>query len=219
MNGAFDLIGDIHGCADELEALLRAMGYRETRGAWRHPRRTAVFVGDFLDRGPRIREALRLVRDMLEHGSALAVLGNHEWNHLAYAFADPDADGQFLRPHTPRNEKQVGATLGTTEKTVKVHRARVMQKMGVASLAQLVRIVDRALRESGTRTILTHASAPLSRPRALAIIESVLKREPRDSGDIPAIRVDDVPLSDAARHATEDVSVSPRTMDQGAIHD
>lgn len=118
-----------------------------------------------------------------------------------------------------RLNKQIAAAIGTTEKTVKVHRARVMQKMGVASLAQLVRIVDRALRESGTRTILTHASAPLSRPRALAIIESVLKREPRDSGDIPAIHVDDAPLSDAVRQATDDVSVSTRTMDQGAIHD
>ena len=107
----YDLIGDIHGCADELVALLRGMGYRESAGAFRHPERTALFVGDFLDRGPRIREALRLVRDMLEAGSALAVLGNHEWNHFAYAFPDPDLPGEFLRRRTPRNRKQVAATM------------------------------------------------------------------------------------------------------------
>ena len=108
---SFDLIGDVHGCADDLDALLRALGYRESRGAWRHPERTALFVGDFLDRGPRIRETLRLVRGMLEAGSAIAVLGNHEWNHIAYAFPDPDLPGQFLRPHTPRNDQQVQATV------------------------------------------------------------------------------------------------------------
>ena len=62
----YDLIGDIHGHADELVALLAKMGYRETGGAWRHPERTAVFVGDFIDRGPKILETLKIVRPMLE---------------------------------------------------------------------------------------------------------------------------------------------------------
>lgn len=110
-NPGYDLVGDLHGHADELEALLRALGYRETRGAWRHPERTLVFVGDFLDRGPKIRETLRLVRAMLEAGSARAVLGNHEWNLLAYLTADPDAPGEHLRRHTGKNRRQVEATL------------------------------------------------------------------------------------------------------------
>ncbi len=66
----YDLIGDIHGHADELVALLAKMGYRETGGAWRHPERTAVFVGDFIDRGPKILETLKIVRPMLEEESA-----------------------------------------------------------------------------------------------------------------------------------------------------
>ena len=85
----FDLIGDIHGHAAELEELLRRMGYRHRAGAWRHPERTAIFVGDFLDRGPQIRATLRLVREMLEAGSARAVLGNHEWNAFAFHQRDP----------------------------------------------------------------------------------------------------------------------------------
>ncbi|MEO8197353.1 MAG: metallophosphoesterase [Thermoanaerobaculia bacterium] len=107
----FDLIGDIHGHAAELEELLRGMGYRHRAGAWRHAERTAIFVGDFLDRGPQIRETLRLVRDMLEAGSALAVLGNHEWNAFAFHMPDPDFPGEFLRRHSERNVRQVAATL------------------------------------------------------------------------------------------------------------
>ena len=48
----YDIIGDIHGHADKLEAMLRTLGYRRTAGAWRHPDRQAIFVGDFVDRGP-----------------------------------------------------------------------------------------------------------------------------------------------------------------------
>ena len=107
----FDLIGDIHGHAAELEELLRRMGYRHREGAWRHSARKVVFVGDFLDRGPQIRQTLRLVRDMLEAGSARTVLGNHEWNAFAFHTADPDAPGEFLRRHTARNTHQVAATL------------------------------------------------------------------------------------------------------------
>jgi hypothetical protein len=107
----FDLIGDIHGHATELRELLRRMDYRESAGAFRHPERQGVFVGDFLDRGPEIRETLNLVRSMREAGTAQAVLGNHEWNAFAFHAPDPDAPGEFLRRHAPRNELQVAATL------------------------------------------------------------------------------------------------------------
>lgn len=107
----YDLIGDIHGHAAELAELLGRMGYEQRGGAFRHPERTAVFVGDFLDRGPQIRPTLRLVRAMLEAGSALAVLGNHEWNAFAFHAPDPDQPGEFLRRHSAKNAHQVAATL------------------------------------------------------------------------------------------------------------
>lgn len=107
----FDLIGDIHGHAVELAELLRRLGYGLRAGAWRHSERTAIFVGDFLDRGPEIRATLRLVRDMLEAGSALAVLGNHEWNAFAFHTPDPDLPGEYLRRHFDRNVHQVAATM------------------------------------------------------------------------------------------------------------
>ena len=79
-HGPFDIIGDVHGCATELEALLATLEYsRDERGVWRHPAgRKAVFLGDLVDRGVRIPEVLRIVMAMVEAGSALAVPGNHD---------------------------------------------------------------------------------------------------------------------------------------------
>jgi protein phosphatase len=78
--GPFDLIGDVHGCADELEELLGRLGYApDEAGVWRHPEgRKAVFLGDLVDRGPRVPDVLRIVMGMVKAGSALCVPGNHD---------------------------------------------------------------------------------------------------------------------------------------------
>ncbi|MDO3382511.1 metallophosphoesterase [Gilvimarinus algae] len=106
-----DFIGDVHGCAQTLERLLEQMGYRHQQGVYAHAQRKAVFVGDILDRGPRIREALALVREMVERGSAYLILGNHEINALCYCTVHPSAPGNYLRPHTPRNTRIISETL------------------------------------------------------------------------------------------------------------
>ncbi len=89
-HGPFDIIGDVHGCAVELEALLEKLGYRWTAydppgpilrdvPVWTHPEgRKAVFVGDLVDRGPRILDTVRLVATMISASSALCVPGNHD---------------------------------------------------------------------------------------------------------------------------------------------
>jgi protein phosphatase len=78
-HGPFDIIGDVHGCFDELERLLVELGYEQKDGFYAHPeRRKAVFVGDLVDRGPRIVDSVRLVKAMVEAGSALCVPGNHD---------------------------------------------------------------------------------------------------------------------------------------------
>ncbi|MGA4846106.1 polynucleotide kinase-phosphatase [Streptomyces sp. G5(2025)] len=75
LTGPFDIIGDIHGCASELETLLRELGYVDGT----HPEgRTAVFVGDLVDRGPDTPGVLRRVMSMVGSGDALCVPGNHE---------------------------------------------------------------------------------------------------------------------------------------------
>lgn len=85
LHGPFDIIGDIHGCCDELELLLDKLGYVKTDGVYSHPDgRTAAFLGDLCDRGDRNADVLRLVMDMVKSGSALAVPGNHDVKLLKY---------------------------------------------------------------------------------------------------------------------------------------
>ena len=85
--GPFDIIGDIHGCCDELEALLGQLGYTvvNTDGGpvHMHPEgRKAVFLGDLVDRGPRVLDTLKLVQQMVAAGTALCVPGNHDMKLL-----------------------------------------------------------------------------------------------------------------------------------------
>ena len=80
----YDIIGDIHGYCSKLKELLKKMHYEEINGVWRHPERKAIFVGDYIDRGPEIRESLHLIRNMVEANAAIALMGNHEYNALSY---------------------------------------------------------------------------------------------------------------------------------------
>lgn len=108
----YDIIGDIHGCALTLEHLLQQMGYSKRNGVYQHARRQAIFIGDIIDRGPRIREALHLVRDMVEHGSARIVMGNHEYNALGYCTRARAGSGkEFLREHNARHNRLIKETL------------------------------------------------------------------------------------------------------------
>jgi hypothetical protein len=105
----YDLIGDLHGYGQTLQALLARLGYAEREGVYRHPDRQVIFLGDFIDRGPHQRDVLRIVRRMVEAGSARAVMGNHEFNAIAYA--TPDGAGGYLRPHSEKNRRQHAAFL------------------------------------------------------------------------------------------------------------
>ena len=95
----YDVIGDVHGEADKLLALLSTLGYSQAGGAWRHTERRAIFVGDLIDRGPKQLETVDIVRAMAEIGSAQCILGNHEFNAVAWMTEDPDRPGKFLRDH------------------------------------------------------------------------------------------------------------------------
>lgn len=79
LNGPFDLIGDIHGCADELRTLLSRLGYApDAAGVWRHPQgRLFVLLGDLTDRGPDSAGVLRIVSAAVSAGTALYTPGNH----------------------------------------------------------------------------------------------------------------------------------------------
>lgn len=106
-----DLIGDIHGCAFTLRRLLENMGYRKRRGVYRHMSRQVVFMGDIIDRGPHIREALHIVYDMVEAGTAQIIMGNHEYNALCYSTPISPGSEHYLRPHTPHHQRLIRETL------------------------------------------------------------------------------------------------------------
>lgn len=94
----FDIIGDIHGYADKLEALLQKLGYLKKNNYYYHHNRKALFIGDYIDRGPKIRETLEIVKQMVDNESAIALMGNHEYNALCFHLKKKE--GGHLRQHS-----------------------------------------------------------------------------------------------------------------------
>ncbi len=114
----FDVIGDVHGEFDKLVALLRHLGYSDSNGTYRHPSRRAIFVGDLIDRGPAQLDTVNLVRRIVDAGTAQCIMGNHEFNAIAWATEDPDHPGEYLRSRTkPGNRAQHAAFLAEVEGT------------------------------------------------------------------------------------------------------
>lgn len=112
----YDLIGDVHGCGEQLCELLDLLGYVRRGGVYQHrdqrrPRQ-AIFLGDLIDRGERIRETVLLVQAMAERGHARIIMGNHEYHALAYATPARAGSGmQYLREHSERHTALLSATL------------------------------------------------------------------------------------------------------------
>ena len=96
----YDIIGDIHGCSFTLEKMLsEKLCYKQdSNGTYQHNDRQAIFLGDFIDRGPHQKEVISIVRPMIKSGTALSVMGNHEFNAIAYHAG--------LREHNEKNYKQ-----------------------------------------------------------------------------------------------------------------
>ncbi|MEO0770118.1 MAG: AAA family ATPase, partial [Cyanobacteria bacterium J06649_4] len=130
IHGPFDIIGDLHGCCDELEKLLQQLGYQARvttepmDSFWRfptytHPQgRQVIFLGDIIDRGPRILDTVRLVRNMVTAESALCIMGNHE--------------NKLLRKLNGRNVKVsygLAQTLNEIEKIEEARRDRDTQEI------------------------------------------------------------------------------------------
>ena len=118
----YDLIGDIHGYSGHLESLLEKLDYTFRDGVWSHPERRVVFLGDFVDRGKGQLETVEIARAMVEQGHALAVMGNHEFNAVAFAAPNPDHPGEFLRKHDKKNINQHSAFLDAVGQGSELHQ-------------------------------------------------------------------------------------------------
>ncbi len=105
----YDIIGDVHGHADELKNLLVKMDYKLSDNCYTHPTRKAVFVGDFINRGPKIRETINLIRRMVEKGTGYAILGNHELYAVLYYLRD--TEGKYYKKRIPKYQLQINQTL------------------------------------------------------------------------------------------------------------
>ena len=99
----YDIIGDIHGQAKELVRLLEKLGYTKKEGIYRHPKRKAIFLGDFIDRGKSNLSVIDIVRPMIESSAALSVMGNHEYNAICFHTRDPQSKDKWLRPRSTKN--------------------------------------------------------------------------------------------------------------------
>ncbi|MFJ2304673.1 polynucleotide kinase-phosphatase [Streptomyces sp. NPDC087787] len=137
LTGPFDIIGDIHGCSAELEALLAKLGYADGT----HPEgRTAVFVGDLVDRGPDSPGVLRRVMSMAESGDALCVPGNHENKY-----------GRHLKGRKVQHTHGLAETITQMEGESEEFKARVREFIdGLVSHYVL----------DGGRLVVSHAGLP-----------------------------------------------------------
>jgi protein phosphatase len=120
-HGPCDIIGDVHGCLDELMELLAALGYtKQSDGSVTHPAgRKLIFVGDLVDRGPKIPETVRLVMETVKGGHAFCVPGNHDIKFMR-AIAGKDVQlrhglPESLRQFETYEEHHPGFTRGTAE--------------------------------------------------------------------------------------------------------
>ncbi|WP_435979846.1 metallophosphoesterase [Psychrobacter sp. DM4] len=107
-----DIIGDIHGYADKLIGLLTQLGYQHNGQCFMPPKgHRALFIGDLIDRGPQQIKTLDIVFAMLDADVADAVMGNHEYNALAFATLDPEHAENYLREHNETHTRQHEAFL------------------------------------------------------------------------------------------------------------
>lgn len=105
----FDIIGDIHGHSNDLKNLLGALGYKLKGNCYQHPERKVLFLGDYIDRGVNVVEVLEIIKNMVDNGEAIALMGNHEYNAICYNTLT--ADGNYLREHSKKNFNQHAITM------------------------------------------------------------------------------------------------------------
>ena len=140
--GPFDIIGDVHGCYDELCLLLKSLGYAPQGEGWAHPaRRRVIFVGDLADRGPHNVRVWKLVVAMAEQNNALLVIGNHDNKLMRWLMGRPVRVGKGLLSTISEIE-------ALPEPEQSVFRARLLA---------LLRITPGYLLLDNERLVVTHA--------------------------------------------------------------
>ena len=105
----YDLIGDIHGHFNEVQELVKKLGYKLKDGNYFHSEnRKIIFVGDYIDRGKNQKKVLDFVKKLVDDNCAIALMGNHEFNAICYSTM---INGEYIRSHSDKNTYQHKAFL------------------------------------------------------------------------------------------------------------
>lgn len=172
----YDIIGDVHGQADLLKDLLSRMGYKEKDKSYFHPQRKAVFVGDFINRGPKIKETIRLIRNMVEKGHAYAILGNHEINAIFYTLLDKQ--GQRLSKRWSRLRLDLHPTLAEYSSDMDLWKEQVDWMRTLPLFLELdgIRIVHACWDDENIRLLKENLNEPKLKRKFLKKVEKNNKR-------------------------------------------
>ncbi len=133
MTNGYDVVGDVHGHARPLEALLHKLGYSPHGQGYRPPEgRQLILLGDLIDRGPEQLRVLEIARAMVDNGHARCVMGNHEFNAIGYITPSPWEPGESLRV----NRNPSGTNAEECAKNKDQH-AEFLKQVGEGSTAHL----------------------------------------------------------------------------------
>ncbi len=121
--------------------LLETLGYQDDGSSFRHPKRQAVFCGDFVDRGPRIADTICVVRNMVKQKAAHAVMGNHEFNAIAFHTEVAGKPESWYRPHTKRNVQQHRATTDQLSEEELSDAVKWFRELPIALDLEVIRVV------------------------------------------------------------------------------
>lgn len=163
-----DFIGDIHGHYDELTQLLEKLGYRRQNQRWTHSTSSLLFLGDLIDRGPKQRETVELVKGLCEQGLAVCLTGNHEFNAVGFVTPRVDDPSQFVRSHTRNHISQHEQFLNAfaNDRAAYDETLDWFASLPLWFQTDHVRAVHACWNEKAQETLqplLTHNNAPISR--------------------------------------------------------
>lgn len=128
---AYDIVGDIHGQAAKFEARLISLGYQAVGLGYKAPAgHQLVLLGDLIDRGPAQVRVLEIAKAMVDSGDALCIMGNHEFNAIAYGTEDADQPGESLRPNRGDSKNASATALSMQSFWLKWVRVRLHTRLG-----------------------------------------------------------------------------------------
>lgn len=183
---SFDIVGDIHGQAAKFEGLLVKLGYQAKGLGYQPPQgRQLVLLGDLIDRGPSQVRVMEIVKAMLDAGDALCIMGNHEFNAIAYATDDVNQAGEALRPNRGDSKKCISNRAQHAEFLAQVGEGTAAHKAWVTWFKTLppfldlggIRVVHGCWNDEAIATLKANGWGP-DRPLTEELLQAACLKKP-----------------------------------------